>query len=635
MDASPYWTKRLSRRRLMGGAAVTAGGLAVAGIVGCGGESVGPQESPGANGNGTTGGLAAVYPNDGRRQFSPAPPGMRGGFLRYVGFDPVVLDRFDPHQTQFGPMYANQSAIFSKLYLYKSHEEPTWENIMPDLAETAPEMIGDPPDTYIVKLRKGVKFHDTDKIRKNFPSLAGRELTADDVIFSYQRQRDPNSPQRVYYYRSSQYATIDKMEKVDDYTIRFVTKGPVAPFYHFLADTNAMIIPKEIVDEAKDTVDVITGPKPEERMIGTGPFMWGSLLWGIEFKAVRNPTWFGWDDPDLGRPYLDGYLATGQGLDDSTIEALFRQKTIDSAGFIDNPGWVYDLKDEIPDLEVQIQPSSGWVNTRMKAYCKPFDDWRVRKAFHLAVDRQEIVDVIGSSEWVKVGPVGSAIRYWALPQDELEALPGYRRGPEREEDIRTARQLYEAAGSPEIPQVWFADIPAYIPRFAATYAATIQQNLGANVRAFTQPYSRIAEGLVKDDCDLAAMTWGYDNGWIDLDDWVFPYFRKDGPKNSFKVSDPHLDDLLDSQRREFDAERRKELGFEIQRYLMGVDATGKSLETESPAAFARLDYAAPSGPDLSWPYYKNRTSFPWFGSSYYNAVIWFDRDDPSYAGRSA
>ena len=72
---------------------------------------------------------------------------MTGGILRFQGFDPVVLDRHDPHQTQFGPMYANLSSVFSKLYMYQSHIEPTWENILPDLAEAAPEMVEAPPET--------------------------------------------------------------------------------------------------------------------------------------------------------------------------------------------------------------------------------------------------------------------------------------------------------------------------------------------------------------------------------------------------------------------------------------------------------------------------------------------------------
>ena len=236
-----FWRRRVSRRRLLAGAALTGTGLATAAVLGCGGGS----ETGGTPGGGTgapsgTGGAETVI--DARRTFVP---GVRGGTLHYLGYDAVVLDRYDPHQTQFGPMYANTSAVFSKLYMYRSHEEPTWENIVPDLAEGIPEMVEKPPETltYIVKLRRGVKFHDTEAIRRNFPSLAGRELKADDVIFNFERQRNRNSPQWPFYYRSSQYETIDTIKKVDDYTIQIKTKAPVAPFYHFMADTNAMIIP--------------------------------------------------------------------------------------------------------------------------------------------------------------------------------------------------------------------------------------------------------------------------------------------------------------------------------------------------------------------------------------------------------
>jgi ABC-type transport system substrate-binding protein len=639
-----FWRRKLGRRRLISGAALTGGGLAAAAFVGCGGEESGTgDDSDTDTGGGVTAGeefLKIQYdkPVDGRKQFTPAPDDSRGSFLTYIGFDAVVLDRYDPHQTQFGPMYSNQSAVFSKLYRYASHEEPSWENILPDLAEAAPEMVGDPPMEYVVKLRKGVKFHDTERIRANFPDVAGRELTADDVIYSFERQRNADSPQRTYYYRSSQYEAIDTMEKVDDYTIRFRTKEPVAPFYHFLADTNAMIIPKEVVDMEPgpddrpwDSVDPYQGrgAKPADRMIGTGPFIWDNLVFGIEYRAVRNPNWFGWGDPDLGRPYLEGYKATGQGLNDATVESLFRRKEIDSAGFIDNPEWILNIMDEIPELVFQRQQTSGWLNTRFKTYCEPFNDWRVRRAFHLAVDRQEVVDVIGSGAWVKVGPVNSAIQYWAMPDSELMALPGYRSGAEREGDIQEARQLFEAAGKPQIPMIWFADVPAYIPRFAPTYLETVKRNLGIDqeIKYQTVPYSRIAEGLVNEECDQGGMTWGFDNGWIDLDDWFYPYYITDGPKNSFHLSDPDLDQLLIAQRREFDLEARRQIGYDIQRYVLG--------ETKQDAlgANCRIDYACPGGGAVSWPYFKNRTSWPWFGNQYWVSEVWFDKNDPSFNGR--
>ncbi|TMG01421.1 MAG: ABC transporter substrate-binding protein [Chloroflexi bacterium] len=638
-----FWRRRVSRRRLISGAALTGSGIAAAAVVGCGGDDSG-------NGNNTQQGsnvdrgadLGAEKIIDARREVEPCPDDMRGGIIRSQGFDPVVLDRHDPHQTQFGPMYANLSAVFSKLYMYKSHSEPTWGNIAPDLAESAPEMIGNPPTEYVVKLRKGIKFHSTDAIRSNFPSLAGRELTAEDVVYSYERQKNASqSIQKGYYYRRSQYETIDSITATDPYTINIKTKGPIAPFYHFMADTNAMIIPKEIVDndpgpggQPLDTVDTNRGPQPGQRMIGTGPFFWGDLKFGIEYKAVRNPEWFGWGEPDLKRPYLDGYTVSGSSLNDTSLEALFRRKEIDGATFIENPDWIYKIKEEKPELKFFQLWVSGWIGTRFKMFCQPFDDVRVRKAIHLATERQQIVDVIGSGEWKMQGPIGGAISYWALPEDELLSSPGYRQGSaEREEDIKKARQLFDAAGSPELPQVWFADIPSYIPNFIGTWKQFMNKNLGISVdklRTLSQAYSRIAEALADDSCDLASMYWGFDNGWIDLDDWVYPYFHSTGSKNSFRLKDPDLDKLLDAQRREFDIEKRRQLGYQIQRYLLGLEGDGMQ-----KGAHARVDYATPYLAIVTWPYVKNAVFFPWFGSSYWQSNVWLNKSDPTFRGRPA
>jgi peptide/nickel transport system substrate-binding protein len=640
-----FWRQRLGRRRLLANAALTGSALAAAGLVGCGGDDSSSNGGGGAADAGSRGDdLGAEEIIDARRPVEPAPPDMRGGTIRSQGFDPVVLDRHDPHQTQFGPMYANLSSVFSKLYAYKSHSEPTWENITPDLAESAPEMVGGPnaPTEYVIKLRKGVKFHNSDNARQHFPSLAGRELTADDVVYSYERQKNAaSSLQKGYYYRRSQYETIDSITAPDDYTIRITTKGPIAPFFHFMADTNAMIIPKEIVDNEPgpgglplDTVDTNRGPQPGQRMIGTGPFYWGDLKFGIEYKAVRNPEWFGWGEPELGRPYLDGYTVSGSSLNDTSLEALFRRREIDGSTFIENPEWIYDIKKEKPELKFFQLWVSGWIGTRFKVFCQPFDDVRVRKAIHLATERQQIVDVIGSGEWKMQGPVGGAIAYWALPEDELLSSPGYRQtSAEREQDIAEARALYEAAGSPELPQIWFADIPSYIPNFIGTWKQFMNKNLGIPVdslRTLSQSYSRIAEALADQNCDLASMYWGFDNGWIDLDDWVYPYFHSTGSKNSFRVNDPELDVLLDAQRTEFDYERRRELGYQIQRYILGMEGDGMQ-----PAANVRVDYATPYLAIVTWPYVKNSVFFPWFGSSYWQANVWLDKNDPSFGARPA
>ena len=667
MAESSYWKnfsrKRLTRRRLLGGAVIGGGGLAAATIIGCGGggttTTTDGDRSPTTGGGGIR--TSDIPIHDARRPFEP--PGTTGGVLRYAGFDALSLDTFDPHLTQFGPLYSGHSAVFSKLYQYRSHSEQVRE---PDLAEDFPEIIGDPsaPTEYIIKLRRGVKFHDPanlpsdvrDKVEikdaaQKFPGLPGRELTADDVVWSFERQKDPvDSCRRTLFYRSSQYKTMEKIEAVDKYTVRITTAEPISPLLHFLADTNAFIMPKEVVDQEllpqcgrRDTLDFARS-EPQSRMIGTGPFVWGDLKKLDEITVFRNPDWFGWEQPELGRPFLDGYFADFI-VDNATLESQFRAKRLDVAGGAGDPQWVFDIKEDNPELELLRETISGWVNSRFKVFdtlsgapCAPWSDPRLRKAIGLAADRQQVVDFIWAGEAALTAPVGPAIEKWALPPDELNTIPGYRTGQaEREEDIAMARQLYEEAGSPEMDFV-FADQPSYIPDFASSFIEGLRQNIGANVKDFRsgRSYPIIAEGLLK-GCDQMIATWGFDNGWIDLDDWVYPYFHSGGPKNSFGVSDPELDRMLDAQRREFNEDARREIGYQIQRYLLGMDPSGNGQPLElkpDTAAFARLDYGTLITAGVSWPYYKNRYTFPWFGNNHWTANAWLDRDDPSFSGRA-
>ena len=656
-----FWRKRVTRRRLMGGVILGGGGLAAATIVGCGGggtttsgPSVGSTAVTGDDG-GPAGFRASDIPiHDARRPFEA--PGTTGGTLRFAGFDALVLDTFDPHQTQFGPLYSGHAAVFSKLYKYVSHSE---QLIEPDLAEAMPELGGDDPEKpteFVIKLRRGVKFHDPaslppdvrDKVEikdaaTKFPGLPGRELTADDVVWSFERQKSESSPRRTFYYRSSQYKTMLKIEAVDKYTVKITTDGPVSPLLHFLADTNAFIIPREVVDEERDALE-FPRSEPQSRMIGTGPFVWGEMKSLQEVTFFRNPDWFDWQDQaaGLGRPFLDGYTSFFI-VDDATRESLFRDKRLDTGSFVSDPQWVFDIKDEKPELEFLRQTVSGWLNSRFKLFdnqtgapCTPWSDPRLRKAVHLAADRQQVRDFIWAGEAAITAPVGPAIEKWALPQEELMTIPGYRSSQaDREEDLAMARQLYEEAGSPEIEFV-FADIPSYIPEFAPSFIEGLRQNIGANVKKqVIRAYPQITEGFLK-GCDQMVATWGFDNGWIDLDDWVYPYFHTGGPKNSFGVSDPELDKMLEAQRAEFDEDARREIGFQIQRYLLGVkpDGSGPLALTPDTAAFARLDYATLITAGVFWPYYKNSYTFPWFGNNHWAANQWLDQDDPSFQGRA-
>ena len=146
-------------------------GLAVASVVGCGGGNEGPAATAGPSGTPAGTGTAVATGTAGRHGHAPAalePAKTRGGTIRWFGLDPLTLDTLDPHQTQLAAVYNMQGAVFSKVLKYDDEYEGL---IGTDLAETVPEVVD--KTTYVIKIRPNVFFHDTERIRNQFPEVAG------------------------------------------------------------------------------------------------------------------------------------------------------------------------------------------------------------------------------------------------------------------------------------------------------------------------------------------------------------------------------------------------------------------------------------------------------------------------------
>ena len=420
------------------------------------------------------------------------------------------------------------------------------------------------------------------------------------------------------------------MEVVDPYTLKITTKAPTAPFLHFLADRNSHIIAKELVDK-DDTMNSDTA------MIGTGPFFLEDFRATEVVKARRNPAWFAADDNPhnigKGRPFLDGYDSLWTPSSNSAEEAALKSKQVDSTGFEDDSTAISVSKGTgVHLVEAGV---SGWVNSRLWLSKKsPLQDFRLRKALHLAIDRKLISEQMfpaapGLRSFLVAGPITYPIVRWAIPQGEIEKMPGYRADTQgRADDIAEAKKLWASANGPSTLKVLFAGIPSYIPDKAVPeFKRQLQEVLGVTVEDTVDPtgYTSLSQALLQDAADAdsgtAAMTWGYDNGWIDLDDWLYPYFHTGGTKNSFLLSDPDLDAQLDKQRGEFDYEARRKIGLDTQHYLLDK-------------VLARLDYSAPVSRFVDWDYVKNEVIATWYGSNFLYANTWLDSTDPSYSGRA-
>jgi ABC-type transport system substrate-binding protein len=222
---------------------------------------------------------------------------------------------------------------------------------------------------------------------------------------------------------------------------------------------------------------------------------------------------------------------------------------------------------------------------------------------------------------------------WAIPQDKLATYPGYRYGPgQREEDVAEARKLFEAAGGREGVgpiRILFSSIPTTIPEKALPQVVRqLEQNLGAKVETdidrtgYTEIIACLSRAMAGAPAEGCVFTWSYDNGFTDLDDWLYAYFHTGGGLNSYPLSDQLIDQWLDEQREEFDYEKRREIGFRIQDRLMTEIVPG-------------YRYFNDIGRSLRRPYVKNARNWPWFGVAYWYANVWLDSTDPQFQGRPA
>ena len=180
---------------------------------------------------------------------------------------------------------ASAETVYERLVQFA----PGSTRIVPALAESWE--VGADGLTYTFTLRKGVQFHQTPWFK---PS---RELNSDDVLWSFQRQRDKDhpwhalSPRGYPYFEAMGFAElIEKIEALDEHRVRFTLKHPEAPFLADLAMGFTSIYSAEY---AEQLLDAETPQKLNSQPIGTGPYTFGSWDRGSRIVLERNDDYHG------------------------------------------------------------------------------------------------------------------------------------------------------------------------------------------------------------------------------------------------------------------------------------------------------------------------------------------------------
>ena len=341
-------------------------------------------------------------------------------------------------------------------------------------------------------LRAGVTFHD------------GTPLNADAVVFSLERQRDSTHPDHKndFIYWESSFRNIQKVEKLDDATVRITIERPYAPFLANLAMAPVSILSPQAVRRA--------GAGYDRRPVGTGPFKFVEWIPGDRVVLAANPYYWG------GAPKLE-YLVYRPIRDPRQRLQAMEGNAIDVAYGLSPHDIPYVRLH--PDLVLHRIAANNVAYLAMNTQKAPFNDVRVRRAVNHAINKLPIVKLIHQGLATPArGPVPPGI--WSALEDQ----PDYRFDRER------ARALLEEAGvSARLrPRLYTpADARPYLPA-PERVARIISYNLrdvGLNVEVVSQPVGAHLRSIAYGEHDLCLHGWTGDNG--DPDNFLYMLLDRD------------------------------------------------------------------------------------------------------------
>ncbi len=379
--------------------------------------------------------------------------------------------------------------------------------------------------TWILTLRKGVKFHN------------GNDLTADDVVFSYQRYKEGDGKGFV--------RAIESVRMIDDQTVEVKTFRPYAVLV--LDMSNIYISDKEYFEEVGEE-GILNHP------VGTGPYKFVEWIKEDHITLVANPHYWG-PNPSIKkvmfRPLsndatrvaalLSGEVHLIYNLPVRDIERVMNTKNTEVIG---TPG--PDIMHICFDITRENTPG-------FKGGKNPFLDKRVREAFALAIDKEAIIEHVynGNGYLAAQLPIPGANGY-------VESLKPYPYDPERAKKL-----MVEAGYADGFDVVWDVPSQRYLndgpnTQAIAGYLAKVGIRTELNFIPSNQYLDYIRPG------DKTTMYYGASGtGKGDIGGWYNALFFTRGKQEGYgganrtHYSNPRVDELLIEANSTPDIEVRK------------------------------------------------------------------------------
>ena len=442
-----------------------------------------------------------------------------------------LIDLMSAEPATLNPITATDafaSTIDEYIYESLTRRNPKTLKLEPVLADSWE--VSDDHLTYTFHLKKNVNWQD------------GKPFTAKDIIYSFDRIMDPKvdaATQRNYY------QDIEKIDLVDDYTVRFHYRKPYFRALEFCG--GIPIVPAHLFREGEDFNNHPIGRTP----VGTGPYK--LLKWdtGKEITLIRDENYWG-VKPYLQRivfriitnPTAALQVLKQGGLDLMPLRAIQWEKQTENKRFLQD----YNKLSYYTPSYTYI----GWNNER-----PVFSDRRVRQAMTLLIDRETILKKI----LFGLGTVVSGTFYINSPEYDKSIQP-YPYDPQKAMELLTAAGWQRKNGEGPLMKDGTAFSFEFLissgSKFAEQLATMVQENLkevGITVTIRTLEWAVFIQKIEEHNFDACTMAWSL--GW-ESDPYQLWHSSQAADKGSNFVGfrNKEADEIMEKARTEFDESKR-------------------------------------------------------------------------------
>jgi ABC-type transport system substrate-binding protein len=517
---------RFGRRAVLRGGSLALGGLAAAALIGCGDDEDDYADDATAVATGTaaaTGAGRLVKDADMPYPYEfpdPAGTAKKGGTFTHgtnFQFTPA-----DPTVNLTGGTLIQFAPVYDRLLGYKMGPtaDTTKVDVIPGLAESWERS----PDGLAItfKLRGNAKW-------QNKAPLNGRPFVAEDVKFAYERMKASGAAATFF-------VGVKSIDAVDARTVKVSLDQPLVDWLTVTPPRReAPIFPKETVDAG--TI--------QKTIIGTGAFVVDKQE-DQRITFVKNPDYWG------PAPNIDGGEVRVI-VDLNARIAALRAGQLDHAGNIASS--YRDTKtiaDSISGIQVQMsRVTSGGHGFLMNPENAKFKDERVRRALSLAVNRDEMIQIVYGG----YGRVHGLIPWLFAFEQEPK---GDQLGKWMKYDPTQSKQLLDAAGVKDltINEVHYD----YLPTWKQDGELLVDQyrKAGITLNLRTDEYTAYTSQLTGRKIEEATITgWGVSG--TTPDPYVYDQLYSKSAQNRWLINDPVIDDLAQKQRTELDPAKRRAL----------------------------------------------------------------------------